>query len=136
MENESPLVGNADSTSKETSVVADNDITSENMDLTEESLNNNNSIVKDSVNKEKNSDTQDNEEETDKVNASPDTSQQSENREQSSKSEDDKKEERPGIPPATSGTPKKNPFLENLVESCKAKLGVSPEELVSLKNKT
>ena len=29
-------------------------------------------------------------------------------------------------------TPKKNPFLENLVESCKAKLGVSPEELVSL----
>ena len=130
-ENESPLVGNADSTSKETNVAADNDVTSENMELTEESLNNNNSIIKDSVEKEKNSDTQDKEEETDKGNASPDTSQQSENREQSSKSEDDKKEERPRIPPATSGTPKKNPFLENLVESCKAKLGVSPEELVS-----
>ena len=130
-ENESSVVGNADSTSKETNVVADNDNTSENMELTEESLNNNNSIVKDSVEKEKSSDTQDKEGETDKGNASPDTSQQSENKEQSSKSEDDKKEERPGIPPATSGTPKKNPFLENLVESCKAKLGVSPEELVS-----
>ena len=126
-ENESSLVDNGDSLSKEASVVAENDITSESIELTEESLNNNNSIVKDSVEKDKNSESQDKEEETDKGNASPDTSQQ----EQSSKSQNDQKEERTGIPPVTSGTPKKNPFLENLVESCKAKLGVSPEELVS-----
>ena len=121
-----------EATNVESSIVSSKDIRDDGAQRTSEDVAkeplNNNSIVKDHVQGNDATESASGKKEVGSMSNSSENIAQSP---RTSQDLDTSCHDNEGIPPTVTGTPKKNPFLENLVESCKAKLGVNAEELVS-----